>query len=387
MMEIRKKYKIELPKDILMIRDVFKKNGYKLYLVGGAVRDAVSGINPKDYDLATDALPNKVNEMLSPIYKMLPIGEQFGIWLAITPSGEFEIATFREDVGTGRRPDDVTFTTIENDVKRRDLTINALFYDIETEEIVDLVGGIEDLKNGIVKTVGDPEDRFSDDKLRKLRAIRFAGVTGSELDKAIHNYLLKDPNLDEISSERIRDEFLKGIAKSSSVVYFMNLLDKYNFFQYIFPNLNINANYIEEKDYIVNLATLLKENDSIELRNILNKVTYSNEEIKNILFLKSLLHLNENNALDIKKSQYNTSVNDNQILKFSKINGLDEKLINTFIQYMPSISGKDVMDKMNIKGGPKVGEYIKQMEVDIFKELMSNESYRFKYIKEFINYG
>ena len=202
----RVKQDIDLPEDILAIQSEFKKNGYKLYLVGGAVRDAISGIKPKDYDLATDALPDEVERILSPKYKMLPIGEKFGIWLVVTPADEYEIATFREDVGQGRRPDSVKFTTIENDVKRRDLTINALFYDIETGEIVDLVGGINDLKTGVVRAVGDPTERFNEDRLRILRAIRFAGITGSELDKSIHDSLTKDASLEGISKERIRDE-------------------------------------------------------------------------------------------------------------------------------------------------------------------------------------
>lgn len=383
--EIRVKHNIELPSDILVIRDVFKKHGYKLYLVGGAVRDALSGITPKDYDLATDALPDKVESMLKPIYKMLPIGEAFGIWLADTPSGEFEIATFREDIGIGRRPDDVKFTTIENDVNRRDLTINALFYDTETNEIVDLVGGINDLKNGIVKAVGDPSERFNEDKLRILRAIRFAGITGSELDASIRNALVKDASLDGISNERIKDEFIKGMIKSSSVPYFLTLIDKYNLFDWIFPKLNINANYIQEKDYIVNISTLLKENDSLELSKILNILTYSNEEIHNILFLLSLLYLNNDNVYDIKKKQARTTLNNEQIIKFAKHNGLDYNLIKKFINYNMSITGKDVMDKYNIKPGPEVGKYIKQMELDKFNDI-SNESYSFKHLQKFNNY-
>lgn len=375
------KHHIDLPKDILMIQDEFKKNGYKLYLVGGAVRDALSGITPKDYDLATDALPDEVERILSPIYKMLPVGEKFGIWLAITPTGEYEIATFREDVGSGRRPDAVKFTTIENDVKRRDLTINALFYDIETGEIVDLVGGVDDLKNGIVRSVGDPTERFNEDRLRILRAIRFAGITGSELDPAIHDSLTKNASLEGISKERIRDEFLKGISKASSVSYFMNLLDQYHLFDWIFPRLNINGDYIEEKDYLVNLATLLRENDSIELAKILNEQTYTRKEISDILFLISLLHLNDENAYEIKKKQKGTSLTADQILNFAKYNNLDMSLINRFIKYQTGVTGKDVMDRYDIQPGPEMGKYIKQMELDRFKDI--NESAQLKYIKRY----
>ena len=151
---------------------------------------------------------------------------------------------------------------------------------------------------------------------------------------------MKDASLEGISNERIRDEFLKGLVKSSSVVYFMNMLDKYNLFDWIFPKLNINGNYIEEKDYIVNLATLLKENDSIELSRILNQQTYTRKEIANILFLLSLLHLNEDNVYEIKKKQGTSDLTGDQILNFADYNKLDTSLIRRFLKYPRIVTGK-----------------------------------------------
>jgi len=145
-LEQRIKFDIPIPSDIQQIKDVFKQNGFKLYVVGGAVRDALLGKTPKDYDLATDAVPDKVEEMMSKAnFKTLPTGKAFGVINVFTSEGEYEIATFREDLSGGRRPDAVSFTNIEGDVKRRDLTINALFYDIWLVVVVDLVGGVVDL--------------------------------------------------------------------------------------------------------------------------------------------------------------------------------------------------------------------------------------------------
>jgi tRNA nucleotidyltransferase/poly(A) polymerase len=149
---------IEMPQDILDISSIFKKNGKDLYLVGGAVRDSVIGKSPKDFDVATNATPDEVIGMLGGNYKVMEVGKAFGVIAVITtefPDG-IEVATFREDIGSGRRPNEVRFTDIESDVKRRDLTINALFYDLKTHEIVDYVGGINDIDYTQIEPVLHP---------------------------------------------------------------------------------------------------------------------------------------------------------------------------------------------------------------------------------------
>ena len=130
------------------MNEIFKKSGKKLYLVGGSVRDFLTGDNPKDFDLATDALPDEVLSILGNKYRTNLQGKAFGVVVVYTedqPAG-MEIATFREDVSKGRNPEVKLGVTIEDDVKRRDLTYNSLFYDLDTRQIVDLVGGKEDLK-------------------------------------------------------------------------------------------------------------------------------------------------------------------------------------------------------------------------------------------------
>jgi tRNA nucleotidyltransferase/poly(A) polymerase len=154
-----------IPQSVKDLHKLFKASGKKLYLVGGAVRDFLTGDKPKDFDLATDALPDEVLEILGKKYRTNLQGRAFGVVVVFTedqPMG-MEIATFREDVSKGRNPEVKLGVTIEDDVKRRDLTYNALFYDLDTKDIVDLVGGKSDLESGITKMVGDPTERFDED--------------------------------------------------------------------------------------------------------------------------------------------------------------------------------------------------------------------------------
>jgi tRNA nucleotidyltransferase (CCA-adding enzyme) len=373
--QVRFKHEINLPDDILKIKDIFVKNGYELFLVGGSVRDILLNKVPKDYDLATDATPNEVERILEKNnYKTIPTGKAFGVINVITDNDEYEISTFRSEVYSEkdkRRPESVEFSNIYQDVLRRDITINALFYDIENKEIVDLVGGIDDLKNGIIRTVGDPKDRFNEDRLRILRLLRFSARLNSKIDKNADEALKKDSSLEGISAERIRDEFIKGIKSAKSVSFFLNLINDYNLFKWVFPNLNINKSFNNlSDDYITTIASILIYNDPKIIGKRLNELRYTIDEIKNIQFLLSFLNLDVNTSVALKKMQKNTTLTDEQIIKFAKINNIDEKLVNTFIDFELTVNSEEVMDKFNLKPSKELGEKITALEIDNFKKML-----------------
>lgn len=301
-----------------------------------------------------------------------------------------EFEGFKRNLSGGRRPDAVSFTNIEGDVKRRDLTINALFYDIDSKEIVDLVGGVDDLKNGTVRTVGSPEDRFDEDRLRILRAVRFAGLFGKDLEPETDAALKKDSRLGgfpvhinpdgsktskNISQERIRDEFIKGIISAKSLKKYMEMLDKYDLFRWILPNMLLNKKAYTNKSgradsYIVELASLLKDNDIDLLRKKLNELKYSDDEIKAIVFLISLLKLSVDTAYLLKKMQQTAGVSDKQIREFGEKENIPEKLLNAFEQYRLSVSGPEAMAKFDLKPGPELGKAIQRMETANFEKLL-----------------
>lgn len=278
----------------------------------------------------------------------------------------------------GRRPDAVSFTNIEGDVKRRDLTINALFYDIDTHEIVDLVGGLEDIKNGVVRTVGAAEDRFGEDRLRILRAIRFAGRFGSELDPETDAALQKDASLEGISGERIRDEFLKGLKSAKSTKKFLEMIDKYGLFKFIFNGLNVDLSLLRtlnrnEDDYIVLIARLLKTNTIDSIRRKLNDLKYPDDEIKAIIFLVGLLRLDVETAIPLKKAQKHTNVSSDQIRNFGANEGISSQLLDAFEAFELTVSGPEVMDKTGLKPGPELGKEIQRLEMDNFKKLIHED--------------
>ena len=186
--------------------------GHEAYFAGGCVRDALMGREPKDYDIATSARPE---EVLALFPNADQIGAHFGVMLVKRDGTHFEIATFRSDgpYEDGRHPESVTFTTAEIDAQRRDFTINGLFQNPVTGEIIDPVGGRADLDAKLIRAIGDPVQRFEEDALRLMRAIRFATSTGFQIDPATWDSIRTHASLlKRISTERIREEFSRTIT-------------------------------------------------------------------------------------------------------------------------------------------------------------------------------
>jgi tRNA nucleotidyltransferase/poly(A) polymerase len=374
--EASQKFKLNLPKEVKELHKLFQKNHFKLYVVGGAVRDAILGKKPHDYDVATDATPTQIEKMIAGKYKTIDGGKSkdLGVTIAIINGEPFEIATFRQDKGKGRRPDGgVEFTTIDKDVLRRDLTINALFYDIDNQEIVDLVGGVSDLHNKKIKTVGDAEQRFNEDPLRKLRAIRFAGAADSEPDIAIDKALLKDNTLTGVSAERIQNEFKKTIAKAKDTKYPLSLLQKYGFFSMILPGYNINTEFVNSNKWIILLAQLLKFNDDNMIKK-LTKHKYSTDDVRDIIFLKEFFSLTPETVLAVENKWNIAQFGSNKIksfdlLKFAKWNDMNIKVANAFLKFKPTVKGDEIMKEYGIKG-KAVGIKKNELEAENFQKLL-----------------
>ena len=194
-----------------------REAGFQAYLVGGCVRDLLMAIPPKDYDVATSAPPQAVSEMFP---ETIPVGAQFGVVILIHQGNQHEVATFRSDhrYEDGRRPTEVRFSeSPQEDVERRDFTINGLLYDPLEERVLDFVGGREDIDNRIIRTIGDAETRFEEDRLRMLRAVRFAARLQFTLEpQTLSAIRLLASKIHSVSIERCRDEILKILTEGQA---------------------------------------------------------------------------------------------------------------------------------------------------------------------------
>src|SRR6266481_6741855 len=194
-----------------------RESGHIAYFAGGCVRDMVRGLVPKDYDIVTDARPEAVQKLFPRTYA---VGAHFGVIIVIEDGFQFEVATFRSDDAyiDGRHPSAVHFSSPEADAKRRDFTINGMFYDPLAGEVIDLVGGQADIAEKLVRAIGDPANRFEEDRLRMLRAIRFAAVLDYQIDKQTWDALVANaPSINQISAERIREELVHILLSPNRV--------------------------------------------------------------------------------------------------------------------------------------------------------------------------
>lgn len=211
--------------------------GYQAYLVGGCVRDLLLKREPADYDVSTDATPDQVQKIFP---DSLAVGAQFGVIIVLRDSEQVEVATFRSDVGysDGRHPDKVIFSrTAQEDVQRRDFTINALLMDPETGAVLDYVGGQKDLAAGIIRAIGDPRQRFQEDKLRMIRAIRFAARFRYAIEGATFGAIQKlAAQISQVSAERIRDELTKLLTEGAARRGF-ELLDESGLLAQVLPEV------------------------------------------------------------------------------------------------------------------------------------------------------
>lgn len=251
---------IFIPKDVSFLIDMIYENGYEAFMVGGCVRDSVLNLIPNDYDITTNAKPKEIMNIFKD-YKIIDTGIKHGTVSIILNNNIYEITTYRieGEYENNRRPKTVEFTSsIEEDLRRRDFTINAMAYNKQFG-IIDKFNGLEDLQNRIIKTVGNPDERFKEDGLRMIRAIRFSSKLGFNIDENTLNGIYKNSYIiKNISIERINEEFTKILLSDNPQNII--LLYKTNIFKYLGIHCNLNRDYYKELEKYINILKYCDNN-------------------------------------------------------------------------------------------------------------------------------
>lgn len=383
-----------------------KDKGYTAYFAGGCVRDFLLEVEPKDYDIATNATPEVVESLFD---KTISVGKSFGVIIVVIEGEEFEVATFRSDgkYSDGRRPDNVMFTSPKNDSQRRDFTINGLFYDPVDECLIDYVKGTQDLFNGVIRFIGNPLDRIKEDPLRILRAIRFNVTLKFNLEDSSFNTLKNNIQfLNGVSRERVGQEFEKMACDYGHAIY---ILDNFNLLKYVLPKtskdmfdgFSLSGNgpllyHLEDKDSFsskLSLLFLILNSKVIDIVSDLKGLRYSNEIINEVVdyvqrvrYLKSLEGTNI--SLSVIK-RFLALKNCESILNLYKIflgeTDLHKNLSHCYYLYDyttikpdPFITGDDLIE-LGYKPGPAFSKVIEEIyDLQLENKLQEKEKAKYK---------
>jgi poly(A) polymerase len=254
-----------VPPEVRAVVTTLLGAGFETYLVGGCVRDFLLGKPIKDYDLATAARPEVVEKLFP---KVIEVGRAFGVMKVIAENGrEIEVATFRteSDYRDHRHPTSVEFGTVEADSKRRDFTINALYFDLKTSQLLDFHDGLADLKTKLIRAIGEASARFDEDALRLMRAVRFSARLGFQIEPLTRLAIKEQaPLIRKISIERVRDEFEKILTHPTSKFAVLEL-DALELFENIMPEISV-AKIVQQKvwDQTLRVLTVLGSYDKVE---------------------------------------------------------------------------------------------------------------------------
>jgi poly(A) polymerase len=394
--------------------------GFDAYLAGGSVRDMLLGRAPVDYDIATAARPDQIQALFP---RTVDVGAAFGVIRVLEPDGEYEVATFRTEGAylDGRHPSSIRFATAREDVMRRDFTINGLLYDPRAHRVLDFVGGRADLDARIIRTIGDPEARFTEDRLRMLRVVRLATELDFEIAADVLAALRRlAPRVDDVSPERIRDELVRIVA-GPDPARALGLLRETGLLQVILPEVaaeigvpqpeafhpegdvfehtRLAMAHLKVPSVTLAMATLLHDigkpptferaRDRIRFshhdevgaalaRTIMERLRFSRREVDRVVALvgrhmvfKDVMQMRESKLrrliaseefpelLELHRADCAASHGD--LTACAKVEALVEQLAGAAPVPPPLISGRDVL-ALGLMPGPRVGEILRRVE-------------------------